>query len=430
MSYQAIVAALTDVRVHPNADRIKLATVAGSQVVVDVDSKDGDLGVFFPDGGQLSHEFLVFNELYNEAAIKSLFPDYDYSSWTYGFFSANRRVRAQSFRGAKSDGFWCALDFLAFTSFDITKLKAGDMFTELNGIEVCNHYYTPATLRAMAIGQKRKELDAIFPKHPDTKQLKYFIGDIPAGALIYVSEKLHGTAGRFAHTLETRVPTMFNRARAIVGAWVAGRKEDHRYWTHLNGSRNVILEKSSGLGFYATNEFRYNQTRDLELHKGEVLYFEIVGYVHNETPIMPSQIIKDKDLRKQFGPAMSYTYGCVPGQSRMFVYRITRLNEDGIETDLSWIQVEQRCQELGIETVPLVFPPFFYNGDSQWLSGISNDLADGPSLVDDRHIREGVVLRIESTQGVRWLKNKSWIFGVLEGYIKDDDNAVDIEEAA
>jgi hypothetical protein len=55
-------------------------------------------------------------------------------------------------------------------------------------------------------------------------------------------------------------------------------------------------------------------------------------------------------------------------------------------------------------------------------------LVEGPSFLDPSHIKEGVVLRIESDQGIQFLKHKSHIFKVLEGISKDDDQAVDIEE--
>lgn len=58
------------------------------------------------------------------------------------------------------------------------------------------------------------------------------------------------------------------------------------------------------------------------------------------------------------------------------------------------------------------------------------ELTDGPSVLDPTHIREGIVLRVESNQGIEHIKNKSWWFGVLEGYIKSDDSYIDLEESS
>ena len=52
MSYKAIVTRLSNVRPHPNADRVKLATCHGNQVVIGLDSNEGDLGVYFPSDGK------------------------------------------------------------------------------------------------------------------------------------------------------------------------------------------------------------------------------------------------------------------------------------------------------------------------------------------------------------------------------------------
>jgi hypothetical protein len=437
--YSAIVAPIT-VRKHPNADKLQLGTVAGHQVVVGLDVHDGDLGVFFPTDGQLSHEMCVANTLYNESACGELGVTAPVVAGfaKYGFFSAKRRVRAQKFRGEKSDGYWTELQALAWTGYDLSLLKAGDTFTELDGKLVCNKFYNPATLRAMANAQKhgKKQPNVVFPKHVDTEQFRYFVGNIPSGSIIWFTEKVHGTSGRYGHVYETYEPHWWTRTvRTLCNRLVGDRvKPKFTRWTHLNGSRNVLLEQSVGEGFYGTNDFRYRMTENLQLHKGEIVYFEIVGFVDSERQIMEPQPIDPKQLKdvaKQFGDRMEYTYGCVPGECKKYVYRITRLNEDGVEVELGWPQVIQRCRELGLETVPQLAPPQFYYGDTEKLVTLVNSLTDGVSTLDARHIREGVVLRVDTPDGVtKFYKNKAWVFGVLEGYIKDSDTVVDTEEAA
>ena len=63
MSYYAIVTKLKDVRQHPNADRLQLATVFGNTICVDMSYKEDQLGVYFPTGGQLSIKFAETNNL-------------------------------------------------------------------------------------------------------------------------------------------------------------------------------------------------------------------------------------------------------------------------------------------------------------------------------------------------------------------------------
>jgi hypothetical protein len=430
--YQAIVARI-QTRPHPNADRLQLGTVVGHQVIVGLDTADGTLGVFFPSDGQLSALMCAANDL-----IGRINPDT--GKHEGGFFAANRRVRAQSFRGAKSDGYWTELSALKWTGADLTILKDGDSFDSLNGQLVCEKYYTPATKRAMSQPQARKKRDLVFPEHVDTKQFRYFKDAIPADAIVYVTEKLHGTSMRYGHVPEKLPNSWWKR--------LLGHEPTRTDWKHLNGSRHVVLKDDTDPGYYGTNTFRYDVTQNIVLHKGEILYGEIVGDVQAGQPIMTPQPVKDdvKHLRKEYGDTMRYTYGCAEGEHKMFVYRVTRINEDGIEIDLSWPQVVQRCGELGLQTVPLIatclarsannnYPWLHFNHESQtWLaaSGVSalTTYTDYPSLLDGRHIREGVVFRIESCSGITFLKEKSFAFKVLEGIIKDSDSYVDTEETA
>lgn len=80
--------------------------MAGNQVVVDLETQTGDLGVYFPADGQLSEEMCFHNNLYTESAYRELF---DSAPLKAGFFSIRRRVRTQNFRGQKSDGYWVNL---------------------------------------------------------------------------------------------------------------------------------------------------------------------------------------------------------------------------------------------------------------------------------------------------------------------------------
>lgn len=200
----------------------------------------------------------------------------------------------------------------------------------------------------------------------------------------------------------------------------------------LVGTKNVILQKTTGEGFYGTHDFRYKVIDGLVLKKGEVLYGEVVGYVHGNTPIMPSQVIKKsevQDLIPLYGDTMRFTYGCKEGEAKFFIYRIIHMGEDGHYVELSWPQVKKRCSELGIPHVPDVLPmPILFTGDSEALVNLSEQLNQGSSLLDSSHMREGVVLRIEHNGNVMFVKDKSFAFKILEGIVKSQDDYVDLEE--
>jgi hypothetical protein len=419
--YQAII---TKIKVfkHPNADRIQLGHVCGYQVIVGKEIKTGDLGVYFPTDGQLSNQFCAENDL---IAYKD-----DQGNKKGRYFSHKRRVTSQKFRGEKSEGFWMPISSLAFTGYDVYELKEGMALSELNSIPICNKYITPATMRSITRTSKIKRNNC-FAKHSDTKQLKHEIGNIPIGSVIYITEKMHGTSGRFGYVLDE-----IKKSRKEILLDILkfnGYSKTKKEYNHLNGSRNVILGLNLQRGFYGNDSFRKNVTLDLEnrLHKGEIIYYEIVGYTTEGSLIMPAvdtSSLKDKEFTKKYGKIMEYKYKQLPGICKIYVYNITRVNEDGNVITLSWEQIKRRCNELGIDHAPELDEKFIYNGDKLELFERIEKTINGESVIDQSHIREGVCLRIEHEK-ITILKDKSFAFKVLEGITKADDNYIDIEEA-
>ena len=140
---------------------------------------------------------------------------------------------------------------------------------------------------------------------------------------------------------------------------------------------------------------------------------------------------KLKDIKAAYGPNMTYSYGCIPGECKFFVYRIIQVNEDGVITEKPWSQVKARCDELGISYVPELAGPLLISSDEdvEAVKFLVDQYENGPSTLDQGHIREGVAIRVERSDGVvGFLKSKSFDFGVLEGYLKNSDEYVDLEE--
>jgi hypothetical protein len=384
----------------------------------------------------LSEAMCENNGLYSAQAREKLGlpPDPD---GRVGFFDVKRRVRSQKFRGERSDGFWVPLSFLTWAGPTCASLAEGVTFTELDGNAICNKYYTPATLRAMKGGTPRTRKEVLsFPKHIDTEQFR-FLDRLPDDAIIYITEKLHGTSGRFGNVVdEIQLPWYarfwntwaFSTNFHFGTNWPTFQSKCH---TQLNGSKNVILGRTAGAGYYGTDEFREKAVEGIYLAKDEVIYYELVGWVDNDRPIMPTTAVPDslKELKKTYGDYINYYYGCAPGTTRLFVYRITRTNEDGQQVDLSWLQVKARCKELGLEHVPEIALLQHEMFNVEELRSLVEDLTDRPSVFPGQ-FREGVVVRIESASGFRFLKNKAFAFGVMEGYIKEKEDYVDTEEVA
>ena len=425
MTYEAIISRAST-RVHPNANALQLADVNGYTIVIGLDVPDGTVGVFFPCDGQLSPEFAEANDLIQRT-------DPDTGERKGGYFAANRRVRSQRLRGEKSEGFWTTLDSLAFTGYDISQLKEGDKFDSLNGVPICNKYYTPATIKQMNARKNTTRKNKCFPKHVETEKLQYEVDSILPGSIIYITEKLHGTSGRYAYVRdEVEVkPSWFKR---LFGAKPKVTNE----YDFLVGTRNMILGKSDVPSFYGSEEFRVrvgDKMKKLDgsvaLNKGEVIYGEIVGYTHTGASIMGEHDASDlKEIKKLYGKRITYKYGNIPGACEFYVYRIAQVNDDGESIDLPWPQVKKRCRNLGLKTVPEIYDSFINSRNNDLIS-IAEDIMEGPSLLDASHLREGVVFRVESPDGnISYLKSKSFTFGVLEGYIKQSDDYVDIEEVS
>lgn len=438
MAYTAVISRI-DTRPIPDADNIVLGTCLGYNVIVSKDTESGSLGVFFEAGGALSEEFAVTHDLVrrkNEDGTSA-----------GGYFEENRRVKAVKMRGVKSEGFWMPISCLAYTGADLSKLNVGDQFEELNGHKICFKYITPATARQGNSNRAVKRGETfMFRKQPDIGQLRKELAAIPSGSVVYITEKVHGTSARYGCVLdEVPVPKWRTFLHKFF-PWID--VEPAMEWSYLNGSKNVILEENPNyVGYYGAEKFRDNATKGIWLKKGEILYGELVGYTENGTPIMSPQStkgLKDKNISKRYGDTMVYSYGQKQGECEFYVYRIAMVNEDGFATELSWPQVKARSKELGLKHVPELDSFILENVrpevDPEYAEGRRLHLLDTarlltedstgclPSTIDPSHIREGVVVRYESEYGTGFLKNKSFVFGILEGYAKDDPAAIDLEE--
>jgi hypothetical protein len=441
MSYLAQIVRLKNVRPHPNADKVKLATCQGNQVVIGLDSNEGDIGCFFPSDGQLSDEFCKANNLYRDAELNARKDEKG------GMFDANRRVRAQKFRGEISDGFWVPLHYFGFimvTGLDVE----GFEFDEWKGVPICNKYVNPNTAKIARENQGKKtrvsRSSVMFKEHFDTGHFGKNIHEFEKGQHIVITEKLHGTSGRIGHVQMTRELDWLEKLAAKFGLAINDKE-----WAYLNGTRRVVLGESK-----SANQFHDPTIRDKamnlfkgNLRKGETVYFEIVGFESTGAAIMPSvdtTKMGDKEFTKQYGKSMAYSYGCDSTQSEVYVYRMTFANEDGQSIDYAWNDVVKRCNELGVKTVPHVATITlneliaignaegrFYNDDRdivEEFSTLVESYGSGPSILDTKHIKEGVCVRIEGGLVNKTFKFKSFEFKVLEGIVKDS-GVIDTEEA-
>ena len=236
-------------------------------------------------------------------------------------------------------------------------------------------------------------------------------------------------------------------------------------WGYVTGTRRTILELSeTEKGFYSGTEFRscvHNLLKKAGLQKGETVYYEVVGFSsYKGSKIMPShntEKLQDKKLVKRYGKCMDYRYGCRQDEldnfHKILVYRITNTNTDGVVTELPWFQVVTRCKQLGLTHVPELCDTFTlgstYSAKIQQilypntqgelipknngtvLMELCEVLSAGASLLDETHIKEGAVIRLESADGaIRCLKYKSLNFCLMEEILANSDTYIDPEDVS
>lgn len=386
----AIITSLANVRKHPNADRLKLATVLGTQVIVDLNAKDGDLVVYFDSNLKLSHEYLYHNNLYSNKEMNS-------NSEAKGYFGKKGRVRAQRFRGEISNGYVTDLYSLTCNGnnfFDFQSLKAGDEFTHVDGLEICSKYIVDCSEDGRQIGSKKTKKSRVstdmFWKMWDTKQLMRESHRIVPGQL-FIEEKIHGTSGRTANAL-------YHRKRRWFQLW---KPKVTSFWKVVSGTRRVDGTK----GHMKTERKAIHEKLAPHVHKGEELYYEIFGYECN-----------GKMVQKP------YPYGCNVGEYKVMLYRVTITTPDGYRIDLSREQVYQRAEELGLEKPALLTTGFmFEDSNIDDVCEQMMDFAKGQSTLDIGTLREGVVIWFRDRTG-NWtcLKHKSEEFLLRESKQKDD----------
>jgi len=372
-----IVTALSNVRPHPNADRLKLATVFGTQVIVGLESQNGDKVLYFDSNLCLSPQYLHNNNLYAHQE-RNLDPA------TKGYFGDKGRVCAQKFRGEVSNGYVAPLESLAYTGIDPSDLLPGTELVSIGDHEICKKYIVPQQGGYTKRTQVTRISSAMFKCHWDTKQFMREHDQVPPGQ-VWIEEKVHGTSGRTGRVL-------VNTNRPWWKFWAP-----RQAWRVVSGTRRMDHIKGH---IPEVREQIHNKLAP-HLHKGETLYYEIFGYDLN-----------GREIQKGF------TYGYKPGEYGVLLYRVTVTTPDGFSVDLPRPAVYQRAIELGCWN-----PCVLYTGTGLGeLKSQVGELVHGLSSLGGDHIMEGVVVWFMDEKG-NWncLKHKSEEFLMMESGQRDKD---------
>lgn len=429
--YCAYITTIKELRKHNNADRLQCATIFGNNVIVDLSYQNGQRVVYFPVDGQLGKEFAEENNL---VRIKD-----KNGNNIGGYLDPDKRnITALKLRGEQSDGLVLPIEVLS-KYVDINTLTDGEQITTLNGYEICRKYIPRMSRRqnkqytgAIKTRKNRKEENEkitypFFVQHIDTAQLAYNEKAFKPGDTCYITLKMHGTSARTMNAIEV---TTKRRNKYLKKIFKLKNKTSRQY-KFVSGTRRVTLKNYDG-GYYGSNAFRqkYHDLFKGRLPKGAEIFYEIVGWVNDDSTIMgrcSNKLVKDKEFSKQYGAETIFSYGCEQGENDCYVYRMTLTNEDGFAVEIPWEQVQIEAEKLGVKCVP-TFEKFIFTTWDDLMQRVEK-YYDGADPIGKNHIREGVVVRIDNRASFTAYKHKNFYFKCLEGIIKDNSDAPDMEEA-
>lgn len=466
MSYTGFVCQIKNLRNHPNGDNLYLGECFGNTVAVSRNGYTADMvGVYFPTDGQLSTEFCQNNNLLR------LRDENGHSIPGGGYMDPDKRnVTAIKLRGEKSDGLFLPLTCLDYCFEDgaAAHLKIGDTIDVVNGHDICTKYIPRSNKRVgnptsgNKTRKRRVPLAPLFVEHADTEQLAYNLGAFRSGDDVEITLKMHGTSQRTGF-----LPVLSGFRRTIWDKLF--RRDGEPIYTYdlVTGTRRTVINGEDG-GYYGSNAFRmpHSELFRGKLWKGETVYYEVVGFTDTGTPIMAecgNKKLNDKDFVKQYGQTTTFSYGCEPHpfntklednkpQSDIYVYRMTMTNEDGNVVEYTPDFMRYRCEQMGVKTVPVFWKgtipldEWVDNGfdcegvwgewahrrhctPGEWIKAKAEEFYDGPDPIGKTHVREGVVVRIINKPKFCAYKHKNWYFKALEGIVKVEAEAPDMEEA-
>lgn len=403
----------------------------GTQALVAKDVDYGDLALVFTAGTQLSEEFARKNNLHRHS-------DRNEDQSQTGYLEDNRHVRQMKIKGHTSGALVMKLSSLAYVKkLDLAQFNEGDTFDNIGDYEICKKYQYKKTYKERQLEKNAKQYSRVdgrfFPKHYDTDSYFKNAHVIPEEAEVTVTQKLHGTSVRIAHTIVDRKLKFVDKVAKKLGANV-----QHSEYDVVYGSRNAVKDANNPRHkhFYDSDIWSIKGGEIMEqIPQGYLVFGEIIGW----TP-------EGGFLQK------NYTYQVPHGQAELWVYRVATISPEGFVQDLSYDAMVGWCKakidptdddspNRNLKVVPLLwrgkykdFKPEdwvdFVAADGTEHKTLHNYKEDGyPQAVPiakESMCDEGVVIRAEGLAPYT-LKCKSTVFMEYDNK-NAQDGTVDMEE--
>ena len=361
-NYVAKVIRLNELRPHPNANKLQIASVLGYNVITGLDAKKGDWYVYFPLECAINKNYLSWSNSFSDAELNK-------DTKKKGFFPSSGRVKAVKLRSVASEGYIVPLSDL-FNWFETNCVKIDiDAFTEgvdfdtVDNILVCAKYINEAALRKMeqeANREKNKGKKAVrvskiienqYRVAEDTSALKRNVQNINPADLISISYKMHGCNGSMGKVLCRRPLNWYEKLLKKIGV-----KIDDKHYDLVYASRRILKNAYAdkvSQSFYDMDVWKLMADKYKDtLKNGITLYGEIVNQLPNGKWIQGN-----------------FDYGIPEKQCEFFVYRITYTNPSGDIFEFSRPQIDRYCSKAGLKVVPL----FYYGLAKDWDATVSID---------------------------------------------------------
>jgi hypothetical protein len=341
-NYLAKVVKLTNLRPHPNADRLQITTIDGNNVITGLNAQVGDLYVYFPLESAINKEYLAHGNSFEDKTMNN-------DKEVKGFFHKTGRVRACRLRSIPSEGYIAPVDSIyqwLNNGFTFSDDDIGKEFDTIGDIKICEKYVSVTQRQKSEKVNKNQKKVVREPKvcenqfrfHLSTNQLKKEIYKVNPEDYISITKKLHGTSWVAAKLLCNRSLNWFEKLLKRLGVKIQDTHYD-LLWASRRVLKNGFLDTESKNHFYS-----YDLWEDIAksvspyIEDSLSFYGEAVGYTKT------GSYIQDK-----------YDYGCKPGQFRIYVYRITSTNPSGNVYEFSHNQVKEYCNRYGLEMVPELY---------------------------------------------------------------------------
>jgi len=337
LNYSAQIVQLDKSIKHPNADRLIGWIIQGCKVWTSLDYKKGDICVFFPLESQISTELISYLSLFRKE-------EYNKDKTSSGFFELKGRVKAVKLRKEPSEGFVLKIEalqeFLKDKFNEEAAYEVGQFFDSYNNFQICKKYTLTRRQQVQQNRDKKKKkalnlVENQFRLHYDTSKLAVHDYMLEPNDICVITSKWHGTSFVSSKLLVNRKLSLMDKIAKYFGCKIQDTEYDYVY-----SSRKVIKavgeKENSNEHYYKEDIWKlvHNNIKEY-LQNGMSVYGEIVGYLPNG-----GMIQKD------------YDYGCIPGQYKALVYRITTTNTNGEVFEWDWASIKNWCIQNGIEHVP------------------------------------------------------------------------------